>query len=348
MRRVLFFVFLVILLSLPVGAMEFSAPAPPPEAAELLPKEADSFGEGLWNVLSSGAKLMAPSMTEAARCCLRVLGAALLTALVGQLAPGVPKRALELAGVAAAAALLLEPSVSMIALGTESVAQLREYGKLLLGVLAAALAATGGVSASTALYVGTAFFDALLGAAVTAVFLPMLWMLLALSIARAAVGDSILGKLKQLLQWLMEWSLKLSLYLFTGYMAITGVVSGTADVAAGKAARIAISGAVPVVGGILSDAADAVLLSAATLGSGAGVWGILTVIALFCAPAVKIGCQYLLLKLTAAVSESLGGGSCGELIGDFAGAMGLLLALVSTQAVLLLVSSLCFLKGVGG
>ena len=328
--------------------MDFSAPPPPESAAELMPKTADSFGEGLWNVVSAGMALVSPSLTEAAQCCLRVLGAALLTALVRQMAPGVPAQALELAGVAAAAALLLEPSMSLIALGTESVRELREYGTLLLGVLTAALAATGGVSASTALYAGTAFFDALLGAAVTAVFLPMLWMLLALSIARAAVGDGILEKLRALIHWLMEWSLKLTLYLFTGYMAVTGVVSGTADAAAGKAARIAISGAVPVVGGILSDAADAVLLSAAALGSGAGVWGILTVIALFCAPAVKLGCQYLMLRLTAAVGESLGGGRCAALAGDFAGAMGLVLALVSTQTVLLLISSLCFLRGVGG
>ena len=348
MRRVLIFVFLVILLSLPVRAMDFSAPPPPESAAELMPKTADSFGEGLWNVVSAGMALVSPSLTEAAQCCLRVLGAALLTALVRQMAPGVPAQALELAGVAAAAALLLEPSMSLIALGTESVRELREYGTLLLGVLTAALAAPGGVSASTALYAGTAFFDALLGAAVTAVFLPMLWMLLALSIARAAVGDGILEKLRALIHWLMEWSLKLTLYLFTGYMAVTGVVSGTADAAAGKAARIAISGAVPVVGGILSDAADAVLLSAAALGSGAGVWGILTVIALFCAPAVKLGCQYLMLRLTAAVGESLGGGRCAALAGDFAGAMGLVLALVSTQTVLLLISSLCFLRGVGG
>ena len=85
---------------------------------------------------------------------------------------------------------------------------------------------------------------------------------------------------------------------------------------------------------------------ACSLGSGAGVWGILTVIALFCAPAVKLGCQYLMLRLTAAVGESLGGGRCVALAGDFAGAMGLLLALVSTQTAVLLVSSLCFLRGV--
>ena len=84
----------------------------------------------------------------------------------------------------------------------------------------------------------------------------------------------------------------------------------------------------------------------AAMGSGAGMWGILTVLALFAAPAVKIGCQYLMLRLTAAVGESLGGGRCAALAGDFAGAMGLVLALVSTQAVLLLISSICFLMGV--
>ena len=129
-------------------------------------------------------------------------------------------------------------------------------------------------------------------------------------------------------------------------MTITGVVSGTADAAAGKAGKIAISGAVPVVGGILSDATDAVLLSASVLGGGAGVWGILTVIAIFCAPAIGIGVRYLLLKVTGAVAASLGSGRCAALIGDFAAAMGLLLALVSTQAVLLLISAVCFLKGV--
>lgn len=347
MRRVLIFVILVILLALPVRAMEFEAPPPPKSAAELLPKEADSFGEGLWNVLTEAVKLADPALAEAAKCCLRAFAAVLLTALVRQFAPDSASGAAELAGVAAVAAVLLEPSASMIELGVQSVRELRDYGKLLLGVLASALAARGGVNRSAALYVGTAFFDGILGGAVTAVFLPMLWLYLALSIAHCAVGDAMLERLKTLLSWAMGWALKLTLYLFTGYMTVTGVVSGTADAAAGKAARIAISGAVPVVGGILSDAADTVLLSAAALGSGAGIWGILTVLAVFCAPAIRIGSLYLLLRVTAAAGESLGKMRCAALIGDLAGALGLLMALVSTQAVLLLISAVCFLRGVG-
>lgn len=321
--------------------MDFSAPEPPEIAEAYLPNETDSFSEGLWSILSAAGQVLAPSLSEALHTCLRVFCAMLILGLVSQVhASG----ALELAGTAAVGTLLLEPSRSLIELGVETVTELQEYGRLLLPVMASGLAARGGVTASSALYVGTAVVDAILSAAVTAVMLPMLWAFLALAAAHAAVGESMLGKLRDLIRWSMEWSLKLTLYLFTGYMTVTGVVAGTADAAAGKAARIAISGAVPVVGGILSDATDAVLLSASALGSGAGVWGILTVLAIFCAPALRIGLQYLLLKLTAAMGESIGGCRTAGLIGDFAAAMGLLMALVSTQMTLLLISTVCFLR----
>lgn len=325
--------------------MEFSAPEPPDSAAEFLPEEADSFGEGLWNVLQSAFETIAPSLTEATHICLCVFAAVLIAGLVSQFSSS---PTIELAGVTAVAALLLEPSRSLIELGVDTVQDLQSYGKLLLPVMASSLAAQGGVTSSTALYVGTAVLDAVLSAAVTSVMVPMVWMFLALAISHAAVGEPLLGKFRDLLRWAMEWALKLTLYVFTGYMAVTGVVSGTADAAAGKAARIAVSGAVPVVGGILSDATDAVLLAASTLGSGAGIWGILTVLAIFCAPSLRIGVQYLLLKATAAIGETLGGLRCAALISDFAAAMGLLMALVSTQTTLLLISAVCFLRGVSG
>ena len=346
MRRVLIFVFLVILLSPSVHAMEFEAPPAPESAADYLPDKADSFGEGLLRVGAAAVEVLAPALSRAARCCLRVFGALALVGLAGQLS--LSGKSMELAGTAAVAALLLEPSASMITLAVETVQELQEYGKLLLPVMASALAARGGVTASGALYVGTAVLDTVLGMAVRAAAVPLLWMYLALSVASAAVGGGLLGRLRDLLRWLMEWTMKLALYLFTGYMAVTGAISGAADAAAAKAAKIAISGAVPVVGGILSDAADTVLISAAALGGGAGMWGMLTVLAIFCAPALKIGCQYLMLKITAVLGAALGGSRGAELAGDFAAGMGLVMALVSTQAVLLLVSCVCFLRGLGG
>ena len=327
--------------------MDFEAPEPPKEAAKYLPREADTFGEGLLRVLASAARELSPALSEAAGNCFRILAAMALVGLAKQLAPGISERTVELTGTAAVTAMLLEPSASMIGLGVETAAELQEYGKLLLPVMASALAARGGIAASGAMYVGTAVVDSALATAMESVAVPLLWMFLALGIASAAVGGGAVGQLRDLIRRAMEGAVKVTLYLFTGYMAVTGVISGATDAVASRAAKLAISGAVPVVGGILADAADTVLLSASVLGSGAGMWGMLTVLAIFSVPALKIGCQYLMLKATALMGATLGGPRCGSLVGDFASGMGLLMALVSAQAVLLLVSGVCFLRGVG-
>ena len=346
MRTVLIFVFLVILLALPVGALELEAPLPTGEAAEYLPREADSFGEGLWNVLCAASEVLTPALHDGMRCCLRVLSVMLLVGLAGQSAPGISAKAVELSGVAAVSVMLLEPSASLLQLAVQTTESLREYGKLLLPVMASAMAARGGVTSASALYVGTAVFDTILGSVVSELMIPLVWMYLGLCVACASVGTNMLEKLRDMIRWGTEWVLKLTLYIFTGYMAITGVVSGTADAAAAKAARIAISGAVPVVGGILSDAADTVLLSAAALGNSAGILGILAVLAMFLAPVLRIGCRYLLLKATGFLGQLLGGSRSAELVEHVAGGLGMMMALVSTQAVLLLVSAVCFLRGV--
>lgn len=327
--------------------MEFQAPAAPDSVAGLVPEAADSFGEGLWNVIKAAIGYLSPSLSQAARCCLQVGCVMVLCAMAGEFAPSMSAQAVNLAGVVAVAAALFGASSSLIQLGEETVTELSDYGKLLLPVMTGALAAQGGVTASTSLYVGTAFFDALLSGLIQGLMIPMLYVYLALGIACGVVGQPMLEKLKDLVMWAAGWVLKIVLYLFTGYMTVTGAVSGTADASAVKAAKIAISGAVPVVGGILSDATEVVLVSAGVMGSGAGVYGLLTVIALFAAPFLQIGAQYLLLKATAALGSAFCGSGPAKVAGDFSSAMGLMLAMVSTQTVLLLISTVCFMKGAG-
>ena len=145
----------------------------------------------------------------------------------------------------------------------------------------------------------------------------------------------------------MTWCLKTLLYIFTGYIGITGVVSGTADAAAVKAAKLAISGAVPVVGGILSDASEVVLVTAGTVKNAVGVYGMLAIAAIWLGPFVKIGAHYLLLKGCGLICGVFGSKEHCTLIQDFSSAMGLLLAMTGSVCVMLLVSMVCFMKGAG-
>ena len=175
----------------------------------------------------------------------------------------------------------------------------------------------------------------------------MLYFYLALATASGALGEQTLGKMRDLVKSFVSWCLKILLTVFTTYMSITGVVSGTTDAAALKAAKVTISSVVPVVGGILSDASEAVLISAGLMKNSAGIYGILATLAVFLTPFLRIGTQYLMLKMTAAVCGIFGSKGVVDVIGDFSAAMGLLLAMTGSVCLMLLVSTVCFLKGVG-
>jgi stage III sporulation protein AE len=161
------------------------------------------------------------------------------------------------------------------------------------------------------------------------------------------LGEEYLRKLADSIKSFLSWLLKTMLIVFTTYMSITGVVSGTADAAALKAAKVTISTAVPVVGGILSDASEAVLVSAGVVKNTAGIYGIFAVLALIAEPFLRIGVHYLILKLTTAVCGIFGSKRITGLIGDFTSVMGLLLAMTGTVCLMILISTVCFLRGVG-
>ena len=110
--------------------------------------------------------------------------------------------------------------------------------------------------------------------------------------------------------------------------------------------KMAISGAVPVVGGMLSNATETVLAGAAAVRSTAGVLGLLAILAITAAPFLKLGFQYLLLKLTAALCSVVGSENHTALTESFAQAMGLLLATTGTCCLIQLISTVCFMKGV--
>lgn len=337
---------LILCLATPVSALDITAPTVPQSGQALMPERADSFGEGLWMILQDVIPYIRPDLQEASQVCLAVIAITLMVSVLqGFSEPA--KQTADLAGTAATAAALLYSANSMIHLSADTITELCEYGKLLIPVMTAAMAAQGGVTTSAALYAGTAAFDTVLSTLISKLLVPMVYLFLALAAANSAVGEDILKKMRDLIKWLVSWCLKSILTVFTGYMSLTGVISGTTDASALKATKAAISAVVPVVGGILSNASEAVLISAGLAKNSAGIYGIFAILAVFLEPFLRIGSHYLLLKATASVCGVFGAKRITDLIGDFSAAMGLLLAMTGSVCLLLLISTVCFLKGVG-
>ena len=347
MRRLILLFVLIFVFTLPGLAAEYTAPEVPREATHLVPERSDTFAEGLWHVLLACMEEIQPAAVKTGSVCLQLLGGILLLSIAKQLGTDSSGTVLRWVGVCTVGSILLRPSAILLDLGLDTLRSLSQYGKLLLPVMTAALAAQGGISTAPALYTATAFFDSILSSALEGMMKPLICLFLALSVGFEGTDQAILGKLRDLMKWAMQWSLKTILYVFTGFLTVTGVVSGSADAAALKAAKITISGVVPVVGGILSDASEAVLVGAGMMRSSVGIYGLITVSALFLSPFFQIGVQYLMVKGTGALCACFEKNGPGTLIGDFSTAMGLILACTAAQTALLLISTVCLMKGVG-
>lgn len=345
MKRLLILFCLIPFLVFPVSAMDFSAPIVPDSGAEEMPAQYDSFGDGLWAILQSALRKLHPNLVSACGVCLSLIAVILLSSIVFGISDK-QAQVIRLAGALMIGCLLLQQTNTFIHMGREVIREISDYGKLLLPVMATALAAQGGVTSAAGIYGGTLIFDTVLTTAINILLIPLIYIYIALSVANAAICSEVIKELKGFVKWLATWILKIILYVFTGYLSITGIVSGTADAAAIKAAKIAISGVVPVVGGIISDASESILVSAGLMKNAAGIYGVLAVSAVAIGPFLQIGTQYLLLKTTAAVSTVFAKENAASLIKDFSVAMGFLLAITGAVCLMLLISIVCFMKGV--
>lgn len=346
MKHFLMLILLIIVLVMPVSAQELTAPTIPDSAVKFMPSDQKNFGEGLLEVLQDALLYIRPDLKEAATVCAGVVAVMLALSVLHSF-PGASEKTVNLAGNTGIALILLRSTGSLVNLASTTITEISEYGKLLLPVMTAALAGQGGIGTSAALYAGTAFFDALLTSVIRNLLTPGVYLFLILAVACSAVGENVLEKMRDTIKWATTWSLKTILYIYTGYIGITGVISGATDAAALKAAKLTISSVVPVVGGILSDASEAVLVSAGTVKNAVGIYGLFAVLAIWIGPFLQIGSHYLLLKATGAICSVFGSKSGTVLVHDFCSALGLLLAMTGTISLMLLISLVCYFKGVG-
>ena len=218
---------------------------------------------------------------------------------------------------------------ALIGLGRETVEGLTLFGKTLLPALAAAEAASGGVTAAAVRQVAAVFFSDLLLTAMDRLLLPMVYLYIGTAAAGAVLGGEALERLGELLKKAAGWLLGGLLTLYTGYLAISGAVAGAADAQTVKLAKSTAAAAVPVVGGILAEAAESVLAGAAVLKGTIGAFGALGVIGACLTPFLRLGAQYLLYQGAALVADLAGPKELAGLLRRLSDAFGLVLAITA-------------------
>lgn len=290
------------------------------------------LNQGVQNLLEAATDQLGGLLRHSLGTALKLLAVVLLCGLAQGLG------AVELAGALAITALTVSDMTTMVGLGRETISKMGDFADLILPAMATLTAATGSVTGAAVRQGVTVLFSDLLITAVDSLLVPLVYAYIALSCAQAALGNGGLGKLAGLVRGTAVFFLTAMLLAFTGYLTASGAIAGSVDAAVVKTARMTISRAVPVVGGILSDAAESALASTSVLRSTVGVAGMLVVLAICLTPFLQLALHYLAYKLAAALAGTVDHSRLGGLMDSIGGAFGLLLGMTGSCALMLLLS----------
>ncbi len=318
-------------------------------APEMALDESIDLDLGLAELLDTGTEQLPGILRAGLRSGALLLAVTLFCALAdGAGSPGADTfRAAPLVGVLAVCAVAVSDVHSLMGLGRAAIQRVTDFGAVLLPTLAATAAAGGAPAASAARHMATVLFSNILFQLIAKVLIPLTYAYVAVWTAHAALGDRGLRRLAGTLKGLVTGLLTAVMLGFVGYLSVSGVIAGTADAVTLKTAKFAISGAVPVVGGVLSDAAETVLVSAGILRDSVGIFGMLVVLGACLIPFLRMGVHYLVYKLTAALCATVSEGRLTELIDAIGSAFALELGMTACCGVMLLLCVISCLSAAG-
>lgn len=321
---------------------------------EYLPTEeltGDSFARGAAEVVNGSLGKLGGTVRKGLQSGVLLLGTALACGLAQTVREELGGGGLDvtrLAGASAVTAIAAADVHTLLGLGSQALKDMDAFSKLLLPTVTAACAAAGRPASAAARQAAALLFFGLLLTLADRFLLPLVYAYVAAQAAGVALGNDGLKRLGGLLKWIATGLLSLLVTGFVLYLSITGAVAGNADVMAQKAAKTAISGMIPVVGGILSDAAEAVVAGAGILRGTVGVTGLLAVLAICLTPFLRLGLQYLVYKLAAALTATVLPGPIAGLIDSIGSAFALILAMVGGGGMILYVALITSIQAVGG
>ncbi|KAF5066137.1 Stage III sporulation protein AE [anaerobic digester metagenome] len=309
----------------------------------------DPLGGGVSQILQSLMGQAKSVLCQRLRGAVSILLVVLLCGAVdgfSQTAGGAGPKLVPAAGALSVTLLAAGSLESLIGMGGSVIESLNDFSRVLLPVLAAATAVSGSVTTATVQQVIAVLFTGLLLKLIEGLLMPLVYLYIGTLTAAACLSGGRLGNLAEALRKCITWVLCGSLTAFTLYLSVSHIITGAADAMAVKMAKAAVAGVVPVVGGIIAEAADTVLAGAGILKNTIGVFGTLAVLAACAWPFLHLGIQYLLYKLVGFLTGVVGSPELCKLIDGLGSAFGLVLGMTGASALLLLISILSSVSAV--
>lgn len=246
--------------------------------------------------------------------------------------------------------VLITIAISSFALavsaGREVVDTMVTFMQALLPVLLTLLVAVGGV-ASAAIFSPVVLTTlGVFGTLIKNIILPLLFFVAILGIVDNLSERFKVSNLAGLLKVVAMGLMGIFSTIFLGVLAVQGVAGAVGDSVAFRTAKFSVDAFVPVVGGMLSDALEAVVSSSLLIKNAVGIAGMAAIGAMMVVPLLKIITMAFIYKLAGALIQPINDGQMVGCLNGLGNNLLLIFASVATAG-LLFFFAITIVVGVG-
>lgn len=328
-----------------------------PSSAEKLLQNVDTadppgIDAGLGSIAKNGLEQLPNIFRDLLAVLSKILAVAVVCSVVASLNEVAKSPVLSKACTAAGAAAIFILSANntdiLMGLGRQTINDMDTFSKIYLPVYTAAAAAAGNPAAAIAKQGAAILFSNVLITVIDNIFLPLTMLYAVMRTIGTAVDNKGLSKMAGFIKTIVTVSLKISLTLFFAYISISGAIGSASDSLLKRSVRLTVSSTVPVIGGVVTEAADAIFAGAAMIRNTVGTAGLFILIATAFIPCLKIGLHYLGYKLVAALISFMQPEGLGDVVDSFSEVMGMIFGMAFAITVLLAISIIAGFISLGG
>ncbi|MCF6096682.1 stage III sporulation protein AE [Thermovorax subterraneus] len=234
--------------------------------------------------------------------------------------------------------LAIQSFTIAIETGQEAINKMVSFVQAIMPTVFTLLAAVGGMTSASV-------FNPIIFIGITAastwikdIILPVIFLISVLSLVNNITDSFHVSQLAHFLKQLCVFLIGLFLSVFLGIMVVQGAAAATVDGITIRTAKFASKNFMPIVGGIFSDALDAVVGYSLILKNAIGLIGLLTLFLITIFPVIKILSIIFIYRLSAAIIQPVGEDAMVRCLNDIGNSLTLVFISVASVAMMFFIA----------
>ena len=209
-------------------------------------------------------------------------------------------------GVLACSGIICTSFAAVMESSKTAIEALSSFLAVYIPTFAGIMAASGQTATASAYNATITVASQLVSQLFSAFIFPLSSCMMGISIAGAVNPDLKINSIAEAAKKLVNWCMGLLMAVFAGLLSVQSFVAAAADSVSMRAIKFTISGAVPIVGGAVSDALQTVKGSMTLLKSTTGSFGIIASVAVILPVILSAALFRIALLISSAISDSFG------------------------------------------